>query len=88
MVKAEEVETLLALGKVHDAGLGRLGLQPKFGQQSGQPRERGLGLLPRPAHHHRIIGIAHQHAVLACRPCPVQPVQVHVAEQRRYRAAL
>jgi hypothetical protein len=46
MVKPEEVEAFLALGQVHDAGLGRLGFQPELGQQRGQPRQRGLGLLP------------------------------------------
>src|SRR3954464_8898381 len=53
MVKAEEVKPLAAVGQVHDAGLGRLGLQPQLGQQRGQPRQRGLGLLPAGAHHHR-----------------------------------
>jgi hypothetical protein len=51
MVKPEEVEAFLALGQVHDAGLGRLGFQPELGQQRGQPRQRGLGLLPASAHH-------------------------------------
>jgi len=44
MVKAEEVEPLAPFGQVHDAGLGRLGLQPKLGQQVTQPPKGGLGL--------------------------------------------
>jgi hypothetical protein len=31
MVEAEEVEPLAPFDQVHDAGLGRLGLQPKLG---------------------------------------------------------
>ena len=82
MVKAEEIEPLAPFGQVHDAGLGRLGLQPQLGQQHRQPRQRGLGLLPACAHHDHVVGEAHQNAVLPTRPCPVQPVQVDVGQQR------
>ena len=41
-----------------------------------------LGLPPGTAHHHQVIALAHQHAVLVLIPRPVQPVQVDVAEQR------
>jgi hypothetical protein len=75
-------------GQVHDAGLGRLGLQPQARQQSGEPRKRGLGLLPGVAHDDRVVRITDQHTVLARLPCPVQPVQVDVTEQRRQRTAL
>ena len=79
MVKAQEIEAFFAFGQVHDAGLSRFGFQPQLGQQHRQPRQRGLGLPPALAHHQRVVGVAHQHAVLACCPCPVQPVQVDVA---------
>jgi hypothetical protein len=82
MVEAEEVEAFLAFGQVHDAGLGRLGLQPKLGQQVTQPPKGGLGLLPGGAQPQHIVGVADQHAMLAHLPCPVQPVQVDVGEQR------
>ena len=88
MVKSEEIESLFTLGQVNDAGLGCLGLQPEFSQQRGQPRQRGLRLLPRVAHHQRVVRIADQHTVLGRRPCPVQPVQVDVAEHRRDHPAL
>jgi hypothetical protein len=66
MVKAQEVESLAPFGQVHDAGLGRLGPQPQLGQQPRQPCQRGLGLLSVAAHHHHVVGEAHQDAVLAC----------------------
>jgi hypothetical protein len=88
MVKAEEVKPPAAFGQVHNAGLGRLGLQAKLGQQCGQPRYRGLGLLPGGAQHQRVVGGAHPHPVLACPPCPVQPVQVDSAEHGREHSAL
>ena len=82
MVEAEEVEPLAPFDQVHDAGLGRLGLQPKLGQQVTQPPKGGFGLLPGGAQHQRVVGVADQHAMLTRLPCPVQPVQVDVGEQR------
>jgi hypothetical protein len=40
------------------------------------------------AHHQQIIRIADQHPVSACRPLPVEPMQVDVAQDRRNHAAL
>ena len=82
VVKPEEVKPGVPFGQLHDAGLGRLGLQPEPGQQDRQPRERGLRLFPGVAHDHRVVDVADQHAVLARLPCPVQPMQVGVTEQR------
>ena len=81
MVEAEEVHSLTPNRQLDDPSLGRLRLQTEVGQQSGQPRQRGLRLPLRPAHHQRIIGIADQRAICAT-PRPVESVQVHVAEQR------
>jgi len=44
-MKPEEIKSGFILSQVHDAGLGRLGLQPRARQQNGQPRQRGLRLL-------------------------------------------
>ncbi len=82
MVEAEEVETLAAFGQLNDPGLRRLRLQAEVGQQGGDPRERGLGLLPGFTHHYEIVDVADQRPVPAVVPCPVEPVQVDVSHQR------
>ena len=46
IVKAQEIHSLTAFDQMHDAGLGCLGLQPEITQQSRQPLQGGLGLLP------------------------------------------
>ena len=79
IVEAEEINSLTAFDQMHDTGLGCLRRQPELTQQVPQPRQRGLGLLPRPTHHHQVIAVAHQHTVFPGVPLPVQPVQVHVA---------
>jgi len=58
VVKSEEIKSLgvLALGQVHDPGLGLLQLQAQPGQHQPQPLERGLGLLPGKAHHDQVSG--------------------------------
>ena len=73
--------------QLHDPGLGRFRAQPEFGQQHGQPRQRGHRLPLRPAHHQRIVGVAEVGPVGAP-PRPVQPVQVDVAHQRTDHPAL
>ena len=70
--KPEEVHTLAPCGQLHDPGLGRFRAQPEFGQQHGQPRQRGHRLPLRPAHHQRIVGLAHVGPVCAP-PRPVEP---------------
>src|SRR6185295_10583580 len=87
MVKAKEVHSLTPRGQLHDPGLGRFRAQPEFGQQHGQPRQRGHRLPLRPAHHQRIVGVADVGPVCAP-PRPVQPVQVGVAHQRTDHPAL
>ena len=39
--EAEEVDSLAPDAQLHDPGLGRFRAQPEFGQQHGQPRQRG-----------------------------------------------
>jgi hypothetical protein len=82
MVEAEEVEPLAVHLQVDDPGLGLLRLQAEFGQQALQPLQGGFGLLAAGAHHHRVVGTAHQHPVIPCRPRPVQPVQIDIGQQR------
>ncbi len=82
VMKPEEVKPRAPLGQVHDTGLGRLGLQPESGQQGRELRKRSLCLFPGAAHHHHVVGIADQFAMLLGPPCPVQPVQVGITEQR------
>jgi hypothetical protein len=84
MVKPKEIQPLgpRTVGQVHDSGLGAFQLQPELGQQLSQPRQRGFGLLPGPAHHHQIISEANQHAILAYLPGPIDLMQIHIAQQR------
>ena len=42
MVEAEEVESLAALGQVHNPGLGRLGREPKLGVTNVPARRASL----------------------------------------------
>jgi hypothetical protein len=58
-----------------------LQLQPQTGQTLTQHAQRPFGLPSAVADRHQIIGIADQHPV-ALAPCPVEPVQVDVGEQR------
>src|SRR5664279_4338028 len=88
MMKPEEIQSLTTDLQVHYPGLGLLRLQTEFGQQFPQPRERGFSLLPGCAHHQRIVGEADQNPVLANVPHPIDPVQIHVAQQRTDHPAL
>jgi hypothetical protein len=81
VMEAQEVQAFTTDLQVHDAGLGRFRLQTEPGQQTGQARERPFGLVLRPAHDDQVVGEPHQSPV-AFIPCPVEPVQVDVAEQR------
>ncbi|MEV0220649.1 hypothetical protein [Streptomyces sp. NPDC050704] len=45
-------------------GVGRLRRQAEFGQQALQPLQGSFGLLAAGTHHHRVVGIAHQHPVI------------------------
>ena len=84
----QEVQPGATLDQMHDAGLGRLRFQPEVGQQHRQPRQRGLGLLPCFAHDDRVVGVPDQHPMPALIPCPIDPVQVDVRQQRRSDPAL
>lgn len=44
MVEAQKLKAVTTDVKVNDAGLGLLRLQPEFGQQLNQARERPFGL--------------------------------------------
>ena len=59
--------------------LAAFGYQAETGQQASQALKRPLGLAPGPAHHDRVVGIAHQDPVSAV-PRPVQPVQVNITQ--------
>jgi len=73
---------------LHDPGLGRLRFQTEVGQQDFQLRKRSLGLPFRGAHHHHVIGEPHQDPVLTRIPCPIDPVQIDVRQQRGNDPAL
>src|SRR6476659_7309418 len=73
---------------MHYPRLGFLRFQPEFGKQFPQPRQSGFGLLTRRAHDQRVVGETNQHPVLTYIPRPIDPVQIHVAEQRTDHAAL
>ena len=79
IVEAQEIHSQTTFDQMHDAGLGCLGRQPEITQQDRQPLQSGLGLVPRPTHHHQVVAVAHQHTVLTGVPHPIQPVQIHVA---------
>lgn len=63
----------------------RLRFQPDFGQQRRQPRQRGLALLTRTAHHHDIVGEPNQHTVCPRipRPMPAHPPPVNPMRRLR-----
>jgi hypothetical protein len=82
VVKTEKVETFPAHRHFDDAGLGLLRRQTEIGQQLPQPRQCGLGLLPGFAHHQQVVGEKHQQTETADVPILVEPVQVHIAQQR------
>ncbi|MEY9834793.1 hypothetical protein ABH941_000004 [Streptacidiphilus sp. EB103A] len=88
MLESEEHEALVSHLQVHDPRLGLLRLQAELGQQFPKPRQRGFGLRPGLAHHHQVVGETHQYAVLPFHPCPVEPVQVDVAERGADHPAL
>jgi hypothetical protein len=46
MVEPEEIEPLSSFDQVHDPGLGRLGFQPKLGQQIPQPPKAAWACSP------------------------------------------
>jgi hypothetical protein len=83
VMEAEEVEALASFPQLHDPRLGLFRLKPELGQKRPEHAERAPGFGLRPAHHHEIVGVADEHTVPTCLPCPVEPVQVDVAEQRR-----
>ena len=83
MVKPEEIKPRFSHRQPDDAGLRRFGFQTQLGQQDSQLRERSLGLFPGGAHHHHVIGEPDQHPMPANVPCPIDPVQVDVSQQRR-----
>ncbi len=88
VVKAQEIQPLTVLHQMHDPGLRRLRFQPEVGQQDRQPRKRSLGLLPGIAHDNRVVGVSDQHTVPTFIPCPIDPVQVDVRQQRGSDPAL
>jgi hypothetical protein len=65
---------------VHDPRLGLLHLKTKLGKEDLQRLNGGVGLLPRRAHHHKIIGVATEHAAPARLPRPVKPGEIDVCE--------
>src|SRR6266481_5724288 len=86
-MEAEEIKAPASHLQVHYPGLGRLRLQAETGQQASQALQRPFGLAAGPAHDGRIVGITHQDPVLLV-PCPVEPVQVDVAEDGTYHPTL
>jgi len=81
VMEAEEIETLTIRHQFDNARLGLLRRQAELGQHQAQPRECGFGLLPGLAHHQQVVGVPDQHPESARVPGPVEPVQVHVAQQ-------
>ena len=88
VVKTEEIKSPATHSQPHDPGLGRFRFQTEIGQQAPQLPEGSFGLRARRAHHQHVVGVTHQHSVLALIPCPVQPVQVDVSQQRGQHPAL
>jgi hypothetical protein len=82
VVKAQKIEPGTTDLQMHYPRLGFLRFQTELSQQRPQPRQGGLGLLARSAHHQRVVGETDQHSMLAHAPSPVNPMQVHVTQQR------
>jgi hypothetical protein len=88
VVKAQKIEPGTTDLQMHYPRLGFLRFQTELSQQRPQPRQGGLGLLARSAHHQRVVGETDQHSMLAHAPSPVNPMQVHVTQQRADHTAL
>ncbi len=58
----------------HGPGVVHRAWRPALGQ-------RGFGLRSGLVHHHKVVSETHHYAVLPFHPCPVEPVQVDVAER-------
>jgi hypothetical protein len=79
VVKAQEIKSSTTEFQVHYSGLGLFRLQAEVGQQTGQTRKRPFGLVAGPAHDGRVVGVPDQDPIRLV-PCPIQSVQVNVAE--------
>ena len=89
MMESQEVEAL-PVGEVHDAGLVGMQTQPELFHFVFEDLKGSLSLGAPAAHDHEIICVAHElpEPAMMCLPVPVEPVQVHVREQRRNDPAL
>jgi hypothetical protein len=60
MVEAQEVEAVLTIAEVHDAGLVGMQTQPESGQHRLDPAAGFLSTLPAGGEHYEIVGVTDQ----------------------------